>query len=101
MKAPMNFIVMTEAMHQEMVERLGKLEALLAKTTRTAERYFSLNETLQILKVSKKTLQKLRDHRHIGFVQFGRSILFPQAEVEAFLKRNHIKSRFPSSIQRP
>ena len=90
----MNFIVMTEAMHQEVLQRLRNLESLLASTSTTAECYLSVSETLQILKVSKKTLQKLRDQRHIGFVQFGRSILFPQAEIEAFLKRNHIKSRF-------
>lgn len=54
---------------------------------------YTPEETMELMGVSKRTLQYLRDSKQIGFVQNGRKILFRAADIEDYLQNNRVARR--------
>lgn len=65
------------------------LPDLIKKSTQ--KKYLTKREVMQLLNVSAPTLQRMRDERRISFIQDGRSILYPYADLIAYLESKHIK----------
>lgn len=90
----MNFTVIEEERFELILKRIYKIEEALRRQLLAQERLYTVPETMKILNVSRKTLQSLRDHRKLSFVQFGRNILFKRSDIKDFLRRHHLKARF-------
>ena len=59
------------------------------------EKWLDNQEMMQLLKISKRTLQYYRDDKIIPFSQVGSKIYYKASDIEKFLKQNYIKvSRF-------
>lgn len=57
-----------------------------------SEVWYDIQETCEILSVSKRTLQAYRDHGILGFSQFGGKIYFKSDDIVAHLNRNYNKA---------
>ena len=55
----------------------------------TQERYLTNAEVCDLLKVSRRTLQRYRDEGRIAFSQVGATIRYKAADVERFLHDNY------------
>jgi len=62
---------------------------LLSNTT--SKKYLTKKEAIQLLNVSAPTLQRMRNERRIPFIQDGRKILYPYADLIAYLESKQIK----------
>jgi len=56
-----------------------------------SERYLDIQETCQLLHISKRTLQNYRDQGIIPFSQIGGKIYFRASDIEEHMKRHYIK----------
>lgn len=54
-----------------------------------SENWLTLEQACVYLRMSKKTLQKLRDNGDLGFSQFGNKIYILESEILAMLERNY------------
>ena len=52
---------------------------------------YTIDETCELLDVTRRHLQYLRDTRQIGYVQNGRKILFRAEDLESFFNDHYIK----------
>jgi excisionase family DNA binding protein len=53
--------------------------------------YLTSKEVCELLRISAKTLQRMRQNRKITYVRVcGRGLIFPQTEVERFLKERTV-----------
>ncbi len=50
------------------------------------ERLFTIEETADLLRVSRQTIYRLRDGGKLEFYQAGRSVKISQASIEKYLK---------------
>lgn len=80
--------LVADAVHEALAPHMRKLT--MAPTTKPA---YTVEEAMELLGVSKRTLQYLRDSKQIGFVQNGRKILFRAADIEDYLQNNRISRR--------
>jgi len=53
---------------------------------------YTNDEVCELLKVSKRHLQYLRDTEQINYIQNGRKILYRAEDLEAFFNANHINA---------
>lgn len=67
---------------------------LTEKPNSSFVKWLTGDEVTQILRVSKRTLQNYRDQREISFYQIGRKIYYKSIDVDEFLERYHIKSKY-------
>ena len=78
------------------LELVGKIEAinsLLTSTEKeTKERWLDNEEAMQILKVSKRTIQSYRDSGIISFSQLKNKIYYKLSDVEELLNKHYIKA---------
>jgi excisionase family DNA binding protein len=51
------------------------------------EKLYTLNEVLEILRVSRATLYRHIDSGLIKPVKLGRRVLFPESEIDRLIKR--------------
>jgi excisionase family DNA binding protein len=59
----------------------------------TMQPVYTVEEAKELLGISKRTLQHLRDSKSIGFVQRGRKILFRAADIEEYLQNHRVSRR--------
>ena len=57
------------------------------------EKWLDNQEVIQLLKISKRTLQMYRDENLIGFSQIGNKMYYKTTDVEQFLKDNYNKAK--------
>jgi len=55
------------------------------------DRWLDNQEMMQLLKISRRTLQAYRDEKVIPFSKVGSKIYYKAADVEKFLKSNYRK----------
>ena len=53
-------------------------------------RLLTSKQVIQLLHINKNTLTKLIKNGEIGYIQIANKYLFPQEEVEAFLKKHAV-----------
>lgn len=80
---------------QKMAERLDnldrKLEGQLPKYPLSVT-WLDIQETCQLLKISKRTLQAYRDNGILPFSQIGGKIYFRADDIETHLNRHYNKA---------
>lgn len=59
----------------------------------TSKSHYTIDETCEILSVTRRHLQHLRDTDQISFVQHGRKIYFKAEDLDDFFNRNYIDNR--------
>ncbi len=67
----------------------SKLPEIISKVTRKS--YYTIDEVAEILSVTRRHLQYLRDTNQISFVQHGRKVYFKAEDLEAFFDDNYIE----------
>ena len=91
------FIATTRADIEQIVNNAvtAAIAAAIPGAIRKATRkpWLNTDEVMEVLNVSRRSLQHLRDTRAIEFTQRGRKVLFPAEGVEAYLNKNRIKTR--------
>ena len=80
---------------QPIIQKLGKMEEFLYKSSPANDTVYSDVEASLFLKVSKKKLQHLRNAREIGFIREtnGRRILYKHSHLMEYLQNNELKKR--------
>lgn len=56
------------------------------------ERYLTDKEVIDLLKVSRRTLQDYRTARKIPFILFGGKVLYRESDIEKLLAENYRKA---------
>ncbi|SHG46323.1 DNA binding domain-containing protein, excisionase family [Fodinibius roseus] len=79
-----------EEIIQKAVEKTvsDKLPEIIKKTNR--KDYYTIEETCEILDVSRRHLQYLRDTEQISYVKNGRKIYFKAEDLDEFFNVNYI-----------
>jgi DNA-directed RNA polymerase specialized sigma54-like protein len=96
----MDVITIESSAFAQIMAKLKSLEDKFIELRDKAEnplkdRWLDNQEMMQILKISRRTLQTYRDEKVIPFSQVGSKIYYKAADVEKFLKKNYKKiSRF-------
>lgn len=86
----MNFNLITEQQYQELLGRLDALQKQLSAKQRNPDEVIYDNQDLmQILNMSKSTLQKLRDEGHIGYSQVKGKFYYRQSDINTLISKNY------------
>ena len=78
-------------MLKELDNKFNKLE-FDAKYPLT-EKWLDNQDVMQLLNVSKRTLQMYRDENMIAFSQIGNKMYYKTTDVEKFLQNNYHKAK--------
>lgn len=54
--------------------------------------WLSTEEVMEMMNVSRRTVQNYRDEGKISYSQDGRKILYPKESIEKYLRENMIKA---------
>lgn len=76
----------TKAIKEAVKEELPKYQDSFRKD------WLSTEEVMEMLNVSRRTVQNYRDEGKISYTQHGRKILYPREGIEEFLRKNMIKA---------
>ena len=57
------------------------------------------DDVIQLLKISKRTLQSYRDRRTLPFSQIGRKIYYKYSDIMEYLDAHHIYSTYQKGVQ--
>lgn len=76
----------TEAIKEAIKEELPSYQDSFRKD------WLSTEEVMEMLNVSRRTVQNYRDEGKIPYTQNGRKILYPREGIEEFLRKNMIKA---------
>ena len=79
---------------EQFEELVMKVDSLLAKGGDSST-IFTVDETCDLLHVSKRTLQKYRDEGMISFSQVADKIFFQQEDVQNFLDQHRVEAFNP------
>lgn len=58
----------------------------------TKKEWLSTDEVMEMMNVSRRTVQNYRDEGKIPYTREGRKILYPRKGIEEFLRDNMIKA---------
>lgn len=88
----MNAIIITKEEFDQILVKLDEIREGLHKQVNPSpiqEQYLTNAEVCDLLKVSRRTLQRYRDEGRIAFSQVGATIRYKAADVERFLHDNY------------
>ena len=86
----MTFQVITEDQYKELLNKLEHLSKQLStKQKDPKEVIFDSQELMQLLNISKSTLQKLRDDGQIGFSQVNGKFYYRQFDINEMIEKNY------------
>lgn len=86
----MRIEIISEEQYQELLGRLDALQKQLSTKQRNPDEVIYDNQDLmQILNMSKSTLQKLRDEGHIGFSQVKGKFYYRQSDINTLINKNY------------
>ncbi len=77
---------LTQSIKEAVKEELPKYQDSFQKD------WLSTEEVMEMLNVSRRTLQNYRDEGEISYFQKGRKILYPREGIEEFLRKNTTKA---------
>ena len=76
----------------KLVEIDNKLEKPEKQSNSLTGKWLGIQETCQLLKISKRTLQAYRDNGILGFSQISGKIYFKVADIEEHLKYYYVRA---------
>jgi hypothetical protein len=88
----MEVITMDTIAYDLLIARIDKIEQFVVEKKRMnplTEIWLNIDETCDLLKVSKRTLQTYRDKRIISYSQFCGKIYFKASDIERHLRDNY------------
>jgi len=88
----MHAVIITKEEFDQILVKLDEIREGLYKQVSPSpkqERYLTNAEVCDLLKVSRRTLQRYRDEGRIAFSQVGATIRYKAADVEQFLRDNY------------
>lgn len=88
----MHAVIITKEEYDQILVKLDEIRERLHKQANSApiqEWYLTNTEVCDLLKVSRRTLQRYRDEGRIAFSQVGATIRYKAADVERFLHDNY------------
>lgn len=77
-----------ESSFEKLIE--DRLPALIRKATE--KKYYTINEVCELLDVSRRHLQYLRDSGQINHVKNGKKVYFKREDLDEFFDRNYIEN---------
>jgi excisionase family DNA binding protein len=89
--------IQTDAFKQ-IIDSIADIKQIVVgkgQQTPLSETWLDIQETCQLLKISKRTLQSYRDNGILPFSQIGGKIYFRAADIEEHLKKHYIKAFNP------
>ena len=92
----MEVITIQSEVFQKIMERLDAMESYfkhVVKKQPMSEQWLDIEETCNLLKISKRTLQSYRDNGLLTFSQVGGKVYFSSSAIEEHL-RNHTRKAF-------
>jgi excisionase family DNA binding protein len=69
----------------------NRLPEIIRRATR--KEYLTIKETCELLNVSRRHLQYLRDSSQLNYVKSGRKIYFRTEDLEQFFDENYINQK--------
>jgi excisionase family DNA binding protein len=95
----MELITFESEAFKEIIRNINEIKSNLNNkgnsNTLLTETWLDIQETCQLLKISKRTLQSYRDNGILPFSQIGGKIYFRAADIEYHLKKHYIKAFNP------
>ena len=91
-----NNVIISTKQYQEMINKITALEKKIDRLLRgnaQQEKWLTIDETCQILKISRRTLQNYRDKNLLPFSQVGNKIYFKASDVYGFLEQNYRRGK--------
>ena len=95
----MNVITIKSDAFMQIMDKLNNLDDKFQELQNKAdcplsERWLDNQDVIQLLNISKRTLQSYRDNQKIAYSQIGSKIYYKASDVEKFLKKNYQKVIF-------
>ena len=80
--------------HTALKESHRKINGFMQKYSPSlnGDRYLTDKEVAGVLKVSRRTLQKMRDSRTLPFLLLGGKALYREYDIQTLLERNYRKA---------
>ena len=94
----MELITFESEAFKEIIRNINEIKSNLnskGNQTPLSEYWLDIQETCQLLKISKRTLQSYKDNGILSFSQIARKIYFRAADIEEHLKKHYIKAYNP------
>jgi len=90
----MDVITIESDAFEQIMDKLMGLEARFLDLENKAliklsERWLDSDELVELLSISKRTLQEYRVHGKLPFSQIGKKMYYKASDVEKFLKKNY------------
>ena len=94
----MEVITIESKAFAEIMNKLKELDAKFVSLKFDAEnplteRWLDNQEVIQLLKISKRTLQTYRDENVLPYSQIGHKMYYNTKDIEKFLKSNYHKAK--------
>ena len=94
----MEVITIDSSAFMQIMEKLKSLEEKFTELKNKAgsplkEKWLDNSEVMQLLKISRRTLQMYRDESMIAYSQVGNKIYYKTVDIESFLAKNYIKEQ--------
>jgi hypothetical protein len=91
----MEVITIEKQAFQQIIEKLDAIDSKFQSHTDKnplKEQWLDIQDTCNLLKISKRTLQSYRDKQILPFSQIGGKIYFRAIDIEEHLKRHYNKA---------
>ncbi len=89
----MQVITMQSEAFQEILDKLDSISKELAgnkgKAKNLSDNWLTIDQTCQLLSISRRTLQAYRDNGTLPFSQYQNKIYFKATDIEAHLQKNY------------
>ena len=91
----MEIITFESQTFQDLIKKIDGINANIEKAVGKpilGDDWLDIQDTCQLLKVSKRTLQTYRDNGTLSFSQIGGKIYFKATDLRAHLEKHYIKA---------
>jgi len=93
----MEVITIEASAYQRLVDEIMQIKEFVKKleissNIQIASEWLTIEQTMKILNVSKRTLQSYRDNKNLGYSQICGKIFFKMSDIKEFLDRYYVPS---------
>lgn len=85
-------VVLPKEVWEEIVKTLGELKAKVRVSA--GNEWLNSKAVREYLGISSRQFQKYRDERRIPFSQLGRKVYVKRSDLDEFLQKHRIRSRY-------
>jgi hypothetical protein len=86
----MNFNVIPQEQYDLLVQRIEIMhKELSVKQKNPNEVIYDSQALMELLNISKSTLQKMRDEGHVGFSQVNGKFFYRQSDINEMIEKNY------------